>query len=349
MTDDRILKQRAVRGLLTDDRRTILLTQPETLAWYLDGARVTIAMGGPPIVAVAISADDEAIFCFDNEHARMIAEELPGGARVIPVPWYGSLADAARAASSGVELDTTIAADLRVLRRTLLPEERARFALLGAEAAAVLTDALAEARPEHTERELAARIAGAVVALGAEPLVTLVAGEPRLPHRHPVPTGGVLGHRAMAVVCARRHGMITNVTRWVQFGPPSAAEADAERRILDVEAGAFAATRPGRTLGDVLADIADAYVAAGFDRDEWRRHHQGGPAGYLGRDPRATPGETAEVAAGQAFSWNPTAPGVKVEDTVVIDADGRVDALTVDPRWPTVTVDGRARPATLTH
>ena len=348
MTDDRPRKRDLVRSLLDDDTSAIVLTQPEVLAWYLEGARVTIALGGPPIVAVRVTAVDETIFCFDNEHWRMVTEELPREIDVRSVPWFESLEAAAGVGSPATVTDRDQASALREARRTLLPFERERYRRLCVDSAMLLTDVLSEARPEHTERAVAAGLAAAVVGIGADPLVTLVAGEPRLPHRHPVPTGGVIGRRAMAVICARRHGLIANVSRWITFGEPTPLERDTEHRILDVEAAAFDATKPGRALGDVLVDIAAAYGAAGFDRDEWRRHHQGGPTGYAGRDPRAIPGGAEVVAAGQAFAWNPTAPGAKVEDTVIIDDSG-VHVLSVDPRWPTVEVAGLARPLSWQH
>ena len=348
MTDDRPRKRDLVRGLLDASTSAIVLTQPEVLAWYLEGARVTIALNGPPIVAVRVTHDDEIVYCFDNEHWRMVTEELPRDARVESIAWYESLGEAAGVGTPGTATDLDFAAQLRDARRELLHHERERYRSLCVATATLLTDVLAEARPEHTERSVAAQLACAVVEAGADPLVTLVAGEPRIPHRHPIPTGGLIGRRAMAVICARRHGMIANVSRWIRFGEPTREERDLERRILDVEAAIFAATTPGRTLGDVLDDIARAYADAGFEPDEWTKHHQGGPTGYLGRDPRATPGATEVIVAGQAFAWNPTAPGAKVEDTVVIDASG-VDVLSVDPRWPTIDVAGLARPLAWQH
>jgi hypothetical protein len=80
--------------------------------------------------------------------------------------------------------------------------------------------------------------------------------------------------------------------------------------------------------------------------DEWRRHHQGGPTGYFGRNEIVTHASDARVAPQQAFAWNPSAPGSKVEDTVVVREDG-LDVLTRDPDWPAIDVDGLARPAIL--
>ncbi|MWB99835.1 M24 family metallopeptidase, partial [Agromyces seonyuensis] len=239
-----------------------------------------------------------------------------------------------------------LGAGLPPARASLLPADLARYRALGREAAEVLTDVAHGVRPDDAERAVAARLAAGLAARGADPLVVLVAGADRLPHRHPLPGPGRIGRRAMLVVCARRHGLIANVTRWLRFGPATAEELAAEQGILAVEAAFFDATRPGRPLEDVFAEAIGGYGAHGFDPEEWRRHHQGGAAGYVGRDPRALPGVTDLVQAGQAFAWNPTAPGAKIEDTVLLGAHG-IESLTLDPRWPVVPFAGRERPAEL--
>jgi predicted nucleic acid-binding Zn ribbon protein len=151
-------------------------------------------------------------------------------------------------------------------------------------------------------------------------------------------------------VCARRDGLIANLSRWVAFRPLTGEEEDAQRRILEVEADALDATRPGTVLSDVLLAIAAAYPAHGFDAEQWRRHHQGGAAGYAGRDPRATPSTSDVVRLGQAFTWNPWVPGAKVEDTVLLTGAPEapvIEPITRDERWPTTRVRGRERPVTL--
>lgn len=333
---------RLIRLLERRDASELLLTAPENLAWFLDGARVQVPYGGAPVLNVAVQRDGGIrVAVLANEIDRLAVEELDG-LELRPVPWSASLPDLA----PGGLHDTDAAGELRALRAPLLPAERARYSALGHETAAAVTAVLRGARPEQSERSLAAELAGAVVALGAEPVVLLVGGQSRRAWRHPLPTEAPLGRRALAVVGARRHGLVVNLSRWVRFGPADAAEAATDAALLEVEADAFAATRPGRTLGEALDDIRAAYVRHGFGADEWLRHHQGGPTGYLGRDPKATPGATDTIVAGQAFAWNPTAPGAKVEDTVVIDADG-IHVLTHDPAWPTTTIRGLPRPTEL--
>lgn len=346
MVDDAPQKLAMLRATLAEhpEHDALVLTQPETLSWLLGGARVGIAIGGPPVLAARITADDLALHVLENEAERIVAEELRAPLAVERVPWHASVAEAA--AVGGALLDTAIPDALRALRRRLLPGELARYTELCAQTAAVLTDVALGAAPRDSERAIAARLAEALVGLGAEPTVLLVAGESRLGHRHPLPTTAPLGGRAMLVVCARRDGMVANATRWVRFGPADDAERDRDARLREIEADVLDALRPGVTLGEVLAAAAAAYPRHGFDEHEWLRHHQGGAAGYLGRDPRAVPGSSATVVDGQVFAWNPTVPGGKIEDTVLLSA-GAVVPLTADARWPTVDVRGRARPVEL--
>jgi hypothetical protein len=42
------------------------------------------------------------------------------------------------------------------------------------------------------------------------------------------------------------------------------------------------------------------------------------------------------------IAFNPSLPGIKLEDTFLIRGDG-LENLTFDPAWPAVTHDGRQR------
>lgn len=338
-----IKRQRVLEVLDAAGHDAVWLTSPTALAWYLDGSRVHTSLLGAPIAAVRVDRAGELVRAFSNEVDRLVAEELPAGIPVEPVAWHGALVPPL---GPDEVLEDTIAAPLRTARAVLLPGERARYAALCRDSAAVLTAELSATRPGESERGLAARISAALVAVGADPAVVMIAGAERLAHRHPLPTTCRIGRRAMVVVCARRDGLIANVTRWVRFDNTEAGAADRDAAIRAVEADAFAATRAGTPLRDVLAEIALAYPRHGFAPDEWQLHHQGGAAGYAGRDPRATPDTTDVVQDGQAFAWNPTAPGRKIEDTVLLDG-GRITVLTRDGAWPEIDVDGIPRPLEL--
>lgn len=351
---DRAIKRRRVLDILdAKGQDSLLLSTHTALTWYLDGSRVHISLAGDPIAALLVGRDGDHLVTFNNEAGRIAAEELPAGVSLHTVPWYGNLHEAAAAVGlsagegAGAPLgEAAVAAELRAARQQLLPGESARYAHLGAELAGIMTDVLSTARPDTTEFELASALAGRVVAAGAEPLVLLCNGSSRSNFRHPLATHAPVGRRAMAVVCARRDGLVANITRWVRFDAGTPGELDAEARIAAVEADIFDATVPGAQLDGIFGEIKAAYVRHGFGAEQWEQHHQGGPAGYAGRDPRVTAAATDAVVLNQTFTWNPSGPGVKIEDTVQLTASG-LKVLTEDDRWPATTVNGLKRPVTL--
>ncbi|MBA8817233.1 Xaa-Pro aminopeptidase [Microbacterium halimionae] len=339
---DRATKQQRMTQLLINaDADAVLLTSHEAVSWYLEGARTHVSLAGPPVIAVRAARDGDEIFVAANEAERLAEEELlaPDAESLVRVSWDQAVAPPL----VGALPESAVAGELRRARASLLTAELARYRALCAETACVMTDVLSAASPGDRENALAAAASSELRARGIDPLVVLVAGAARLDYRHPLPTAALLGDCAMLVVCGRRHGMIANATRWVQAGAAAGALDEARSRILEVEATFFAETRPGVRLSDAFRAGIAGYGAAGFDGEEWRQHHQGGPTGYAGRDPRATFVTTDSVQQNQAFAWNPSAPGVKVEDTVLVTADG-IEPLTVDPRWPTVEVRGILRP-----
>jgi antitoxin VapB len=240
-----------------------------------------------------------------------------------------------------------VAPDLMHARSALTEPEIERYRSLCRDTAAATGAALREAQPRDTEFGLAGRAARRLYEREIEPVVMLVAGEARLPlHRHPLPTAAPLGARTMLVVCGRRHGLVSAVTRLRAFTPLAAAERAVYANLLAVEAAYLDATRPGARIGDIVAAGAAAYAAHGFPADEWHHHHQGGPNGYTTRDYLASPRTDHVAVERQAFAWNPSGAGFKVEDTILATAAG-VEILSPDPDWPCLEVAGRQRPDVL--
>ena len=199
-----------------------------------------------------------------------------------------------------------------------------------------------EVEPGETEKEVARRAADALAARDIRSVVTLVAADERLEKfRHPVPTVRRWERVLMVVVCARRAGLIASLTRIVCAG---AAPEGLRRRTAAaarVNARLLAATRPGATGSELYDAAARAYAEEGFAGEE-RLHHQGGAAGYRTRDWVAHPASAESVLENQAFAWNPSITGTKVEETCVATATG-VEVLTTTPGWPQipVSVEGR--------
>jgi Xaa-Pro aminopeptidase len=328
-----------VLALLPDDADGVVLETAGVVSWYLGGVRTSVPLGGPSVVAVLVARDRDEVRAPIMEAERLAAEE--GVAAVVAVPWTEPLVPSEW--RERYLSEESLEGGLRAARASLTDVEVSRYRALGGDVAAAVTAVAAFLRPDADERTVAGALAERVYAMGAEPVVLLVAGASRIGYRHPVPTAARLGDCAMLVVGARRHGLIVNLTRSVRF---AGADDRREPGIRRVEADVLDATVPGAALAEVFAVLQASYAAHGFDAEEWRGHHQGGPTGYLGRDPKVVPGTAGAVAHHQAFAWNPSARGLKVEDTILTTEHG-VELLTHDPAWPTTDVAGRPRPATL--
>ena len=193
------------------------------------------------------------------EAPRLAAEELAADAPAPrALPWWEPLDPQPGAQRRGSdrpragELD--VATDLMAARSALTEPEIERYRSLSRDTAAATGAALRDATPADTEFALAGRAAQHLYERAVEPVVMLVAGADRLPlHRHPLPTTAPLGARAMLVVCGRRHGLVTAVTRMRAFTPLRDQERDRYSRLLAVEAAFLDATRAGARIGDIVA------------------------------------------------------------------------------------------------
>jgi len=345
--------------LAAHDLGAIRLRGSDWFAWLTCGGCSVVDSSAEVGVAELLVDADEAIVLANRIDAqRLRVEEVPPQLPVIELPWTdpdrleaavlarvrpGSHIASDRPRANELPLPSSLA----TARPRMMAPEIERFRGVGRDAAVAVGAALRAARPQRTEGQLAADTAAALIDRGLWPVVLLVGGERRLrSYRHPTPRSDeLIGDRAMVVVCARRHGLIANLTRFVSFRAATAGELAAERVVAQIEAAAFDASTPGSKLGDVYRVIADAYVragSAGADAD----HHQGGLAGYRSREEIATPASTTLICEGSALAWNPSLPGSKVEDTAVVGRDG-LEILTVDPDWPTKLVNGRLRPDVL--
>jgi Xaa-Pro aminopeptidase len=223
------------------------------------------------------------------------------------------------------------------LRAQLTPDEAARFRMLGHLCAAAIEAAARAVRPYQTEHEIAAILAGEAERLGVQPIVNLIATDNRIfDFRHPLPTMKKCERYAMLVLCGRRAGLVCSVTRLVHFGPLPDELYRLSEATAQIDATVIAATRPGQTLGEIFKEIKQAYAEAGFP-DEWRLHHQGGPAGYEPREYLAIPNSNDVVSVGQVFAWNPSITGTKSEDSILVGRRSN-KVLTATEDWPTLTI-----------
>ena len=326
-------------------------------AWATGGASNSVLWSSELGVAELLITRTENVVLADAIDARRLRqEEIPDGIEVIELPWAepdrrdafvaGRVGDGAVASDAPADDERSLPESLVVARQRLGPQEHDRYRILGRGAAEAMTETLGSVRPDTTEREVAAAGAAAMLRRGIHPALVLVGGSRRLPlFRHPTPTDEPLGDRAMVVFCGRADGLYANLTRSVSFRDPTPQERRELSVVTEVEAVAWDATEPGATLGEVYAAMVVAYERLGVPGADLE-HHQGGVSGYQSREVFATPGGPWIIQPGSAVAWNPSLPGFKAEDTALVTPDG-LEALTVDPAWPTVQVESRPRPDVL--
>lgn len=342
---ERLDAVRAERGL-----EAVWFGRPNGFAWLTGGDNVVDRAA--PVGVAAAGYDGEAVVVVTDsiEAPRLREEELPDAVRVERYPWHADSLAAAVAEHSPVPAAADFPVpgpgferlDVTEVTGPLTDAAAERYRALGAETAAAVERVCREAAPEDTERAVASALRGALAERGIEAPVALVGGEERAgQYRHFTPKPVELGGYALVSVTAVRDGLHASCTRTVAFDPPEWL-AERHRDAAAVETTALAATRAagrqGGTAGDVFAAIREAYAERGHP-GEWRNHHQGGAAGYAGREWVATPEADVAVTLPGAYAWNPTVAGAKSEDTVLVEEGYEPLTATGSGDWPTSPVE----------
>ena len=337
-------KLERLRGWLAESGRAgLLIRRRANFAWLTAGGRSHVSTANDAGAAALLVTADRMVVVASNLEARRLAEEELAGVpvEVVDFPWQepdgerrALEAAAGDPSKLAADTDPTLAAPLAALRARLLPPEIERYQELGRLASAEVERLCCEIDPGETEDDVAALVQVAGARHGARVPVCLVAADGRIAtRRHPLPTGATIRQRVMVATCWERGGLVCSITRLVSFAP---LDEDLRRRhdaVVRVDAAAAAATRVGRPLRDVFADIVRAYAETGY-AEEWRYHHQGGSTGYQPRDTIANPTAGAEVQPNQPFAWNPSIAGTKSEDTLLATPAGPRWITAPGPEWP---------------
>ena len=340
-------KQSRLAALFEEQQLSaVLLRYSQNIAWASCGkvdARVLIP-SDTWATSLLLTKDGRRFYLAPkNEGPRLAAEEFAGlDYEPVLSPWYDDdcVAVAQKIAGSA-EVGSDIAApgfigvDLRPLRASLTSAEIERYRWLGGKTAEVTAAVLQELEPGVTEYEMEALISGGLLCEGILPSVLLMATDDRiLKFKHAVARGGKLERFGMLNLCSRKWGLAISITRFVHFGELSAELAERFASAARVNAALFDASRAGVTSAELFKTAQDAYATEGFPGEE-EFHHQGGATGYGEREWLATPAGSQVVQNCQAFAWNPSIRGGKVEDTVVL-RDGVIECLTETPDLPVV-------------
>jgi len=335
----------------------VLIKRNENVAWLTGGAvelRV-LTPGETGVASLLVTAEGKRYyFTTENEAPRLHDEEF-GALDFEPVifPWYADDTAGAAAKLAGGHLgsDTSGAnlttVNLYPLRAALSESEIARYRWLGAETAAATVESLYQVEPGLSEYDLEAITAANLLRRGILPSVYLFAVDDRIyKYKHAVARGKRLKQYGMLNLCSRKWGLAISITRFIHFGELPAELAARFKSSAQVNAALLDATRAGATSAELFRVAQATYAAEGFPGEE-RSHHQGGPTGYGEREWVATPNGTETVVNNQAFAWNPSIRGGKVEDTVIL-RDGRIEWLTATPELPVIkaSANGKEYPGT---
>jgi len=328
----------------------VWFARPNSFAWLTGGERVgghpadNVVDGGGDIGVAAAGYDGQGVTVVtdDIEAQRLREEELDGSVAVETFPWYettlaNSVADVSeRPAAADFDVPGFETVDATPLRQPLTDPQCERYRELSRDVASEVETVARGTGESDSERAVAARLRERLAAADIGAPVVLVGGQRRARrYRHYTPTDAPLGGYALLSVTARRGGLYTSCTRTVAFDPPEWLR-ERTRAAMRVAATSLAATqavaRDGGTAGGVFSAIQRAYDEVGWD-GEWTNHHQGGAAGFAGREWIATPESEAQVHIPQAYAWNPTVQGAKSEDTyLVTESDAELLSGTGD--WP---------------
>ena len=318
------------------------------LAWAIAGRAHVPTTIDAACFDLIITQDSATAITNVVEAPRLIAEEFPSEIIVKTVKWSEGrdpqLPTGAKVGSDqpgGDRLD--LGTEIEMMRASLIASEVERFKEICIDAAVALGNAMKQVESTDREIDVAGLISHSLWQADLEVAFLGVAGQERVSKfRHPLPTDTVIGNRVSASICAKRKGLIASVTRIVTFGQVADSMINDYTSIFKVEAALLDATVVGKAFSEPIHAAIAAYPANGFDADEWTKHHQGGPTGFLPRDWPANQATTRLIAQNQPIAWNPTGKGWKAEDTILATTSG-VKLLTNDPDWPAFEVNGRTR------
>ena len=335
----------------------LLLKRNENIAWLTGGA-VELRVLTPNETGVAsllVTKEGGRYYLTTANEAPRLHDEEFGALDFEPVifPWYANETDdkAMELTRGQLAADTPIPggfpARMYPMRASLQETEIARFRWLGAQTAKAVTTVLRQLKPGMTEYEMEGQIADALLSRGILPSVYLMAVDERIyKYKHAVARGKTLEKYGMLNLCARKWGLTVSITRFAHFGALPSDLAERFHAAAQVNAALLDATRVGASSAELFRVAADAYAREGFAGDE-QMHHQGGATGYWEREWIATPEGKEQVVDHQAFAWNPSVRGGKVEDTVLLH-EGKIELLTPTSELPALesNANGNSYPAT---
>lgn len=339
----------------------VLINSQHNFAWLSGGKSNAINLSSEAGACFLLIRSDGRKFVLANniEMSRLLAEEISAeDFEPVEFGWQEEKASGdfvIGKAKSLLKINTNVVSDFSLQKEIRLIEiliarcryeltaaEIERYRNLGRDAGAAVGKAIKSINAGETEIEIARKTRRELAKFNINPVVTLVGADARIEKfRHPVPTGNIWKKILLIAVCAKREGLIANLSRIVCVGKIP----DGLKRKTEATAYVFAKllseTRIGKNGAELYRMATDAYDLKGF-ADEINKHHQGDATGYKTRDWVIHPKSGETVFSNQAFAWNPSITGTKTEETALVSGN-EIEIITATPDFPQISVKIKGR------
>ena len=334
----------------------LLLTQVRNVNWITAGLvnnQIVLNKDVGAASLLIMKDGKKYLICNDSEAPRMMDEVMKElGYTLKRYDWYDAnpvkdvrgkiikeLAPKGKIGSDVPFPQTILVADkFEPLRYSLTDSEIKRYRWLGRQTTEAVEAVCRRLKTGMNEFEIEAMTAAEIRSRGIIPTVLLIGVDDRIfKYRHALPGGASLEKYAMVNVVTEKWGMPMAVTRFVYFGPlPEELKTKLEKTAL-VNAYFQRNTVPGTPCADIFEACKGWYAEVGYE-GEWQKHHQGGSIGYDDREYVIYPGVKETVQNRQAFAWNPTITGAKIEDTIIVYED-HFEVVTRTDNWPMIDIE----------
>jgi antitoxin VapB len=346
-----------MQKMLADEKLDgVLINSQHNFAWLTGGKSNGINLSSEMGACFLLIRRDGKCFVLANniEMPRLLTEEIAvADFEPVEFAWQDEKASGNfvfEKAASLLSGDRVLAMDLALndlirpvenliarCRYQLTDNEIERYRKLGKEAGEAIGEVIGNIQPGDAEIEIARKTGEAFAVRNINPVVTLVGADKRIERfRHPIPTKSIWKKLLLIAVCARREGLIANLSRLVCVGKVSDELKEKTEATAYVFAKLLSETKSGVNGAQLYNFAAASYKEKGFS-NEINLHHQGGATGYKTRDWVVHPKSNETVFPNQAFAWNPSITGTKTEETALIFNDCP-EIITATPSFPQISV-----------
>lgn len=329
------------------------LKRQDNFAWLTCGGINYVSVGDMGNCGLLITRDKRYAITNNIEGPRMREEERleEMGFELLEGIWHDSgfeqaqIENICKGQPVGYDygsMGTDISSLIQKQRFSLTPEEIKRYLEGGKKASRLIEETAASIRPGNTEWCVTAKMAEKAREEGLEIVSLFCGSDERISsYRHAIATKKEIRDRVQLGGNVRYKGLVLCCTRYVNFVPVS---RELKKQYLDnvrIDCTMIENSIPGKSLQVPFLAGKHTYEELGY-KEEFNKHHQGGPIGYVPRDYRVDFSHRDIIAENQAFCWNPSITGTKSEDTIIATSDGPV-FVTGPFLFPTVELEVNGR------